>query len=60
MKKEWYKPQLVVITRSQPEVSMLILCKYYELGGPDLTGCYSSVMRSDTVNIGLCYSEVIS
>ena len=34
MKKQWQKPELLVLTRSKPEEGVLTTCKQYETYGP--------------------------
>ena len=37
MKKEWQKPQLVILTRGKPEEAVLTVCKIWASGGPAST-----------------------
>ena len=50
-KKEWRKPELIVLVRSEPEEAILVICKattvrggpkYYNNACRNLSGCTSS------------------
>jgi hypothetical protein len=42
-KKQWTKPELIVLVRSKPEEAVLLACKYVGRGGPvsDVSECAS-------------------
>lgn len=39
MKKEWRRPELVILVRNKPEEAVLDLCKIGGRTGPDGTAC---------------------
>ena len=50
-KKEWRKPELIVLVRSKPDETILVICKattgrggpnYYNTGCRNLSGCTGS------------------
>jgi len=57
LKKEWQKPQLIVMTRSKPEESVLTYCKGGEITGAGGSGCYYGGYGSD---VGYCDAWLIS
>lgn len=51
-KKEWRKPELVVLVRSKPEEDVLVICKASTVrGGPNY---YNKACRSTVVCGGSC------
>ena len=51
-KKEWVTPELIVLVRSQPEETVLILCKTVSAGGGENN--LNSQCRIDDICMG-CY-----
>ena len=52
-KKEWRKPELIVLVRSEPEETILVICKATTVrGGPNYynTGCRSATNCTGSCN----------